>query len=334
MFKSSDYASPPIESCYSGAVRQGPAAHALGQVYGGFYGAAAASKSGMPLKLKAALAGKSAKPAITKSQLSSAVSKNKFLADEDRALATYLAHGELKAAAPILKKLAQARDQFRKKSIAAAEGKTAKQIAGRAYLGVITLGASEVGRLLVKKKISKARRKKAKAYLDKSVACDTVLRFYSSGFSAEALKHAKKPISQLTQKQKSLLESVKAQGATLQNLEKDGSMTDAPESAEVAAVTDAAEKEVEAEAPTADVVKEAASEDAAAVKAPVATEAEAIAITEATNAGADPEKAADAVANVSGRPEMSGKMGLTTNAKIGIGVGASVALLAAFKFFK
>jgi hypothetical protein len=333
MFKSSDYAAPTVENCYSGAVRQGPAAHALGQAYGGFYGAAAA-KPAVSVKLKAAVAAKPAKPAVTKAQLSSAVSKNKFLTDEDRALATHLAHGDLKAAAPILKKLAQARDQFRKKSIAAAEGKTVKQVAGRAYLGVVTLGASELGRLLVKKKISSARRKRAQAYLDKAVACDTVLRFYSAGFAAEAAKHSKKPNAQLTPKQKALLESVKAQGATLQSLEKDGAMADAPDSAEVAAVTGAAEREVEAEAPASAVAKEAASEDPAAVQAPVATEGEAVAITEATNAGAAPEKAAEAVADASGRPEMTGKAGLTKNAKIGIGVGVGVGLLAALKFFK
>lgn len=338
MFKSSNYAAPPaLENCYSGPIRQGPAAHALHHAYGGFYGAAKAapSKPAADAKLKAAVAAKPKKPGVSRKQVDDMLAKNKFLRDEDRKLAANLSSRDLLMATPLLKKLAKMRDEFRKQSIAAAEGKTAGQVAGRAYLGVVTLGASELGRLLVKKKISAARRKRAQAFLDKSVAADLLLRFYTDAFLAEAAKANKKPAAKLTAAEKSLLQTAKATGAKIETLKQDGAMAE-DKTVSVAAdpAVAAAAQEVEAEAPAAEVAKAASSEDTSAVQAPVATEEEATAITEATNAGAEPEKAADAAVEASGREEMKAKPGISNTTKVGIGVGAGVALLAAFKFLK
>jgi hypothetical protein len=281
------------------------------------------------------VAAKPKKPGVSRKEVDAMLGKNKFLRDEDRKLAANLSSRDLLMATPLLKRLAKMRDEFRKQSIAAAEGKTVGQVAGRTYLGVVTLGASELGRLLVKKKISAARRKRAQAFLDKSVASDLLLRFYTDALLAEASKANKKPANKLTASEKSLLQAAKAIGSTIESLKQDGAMA---EDKSVSVASDpavaAAAQEVEAEAPAADVAKAAASEDAAAVQAPVATEAEATAITEATNAGAEPEKAADAAVEASGREEMKGKPGFSNTTKVGIGVGAGVALLAAFKFLK
>jgi hypothetical protein len=334
MFQSSNYAAPPaLDNCYSGAIRQGPAAHALHHGYSGYYGAPLPSvaKAQDVVRARSAASKKPKKPAVTRAQLADAVKKNSFLKQEDRDLAVALSRVDLAKAKPVLQKLAQMRDTLRRKSIAAAEGKTVGQIAGRAYLGVVTLGASEVGRLFAKKKISSARRKRAQAFLDKSVACDTVLRFYTAAFGAEVAKLNKVQLPKLTPAQKALLQTAKAQGTSIQNLEADGATADTPVSDAVVA---AADREVESEAPAADVAKAAKDEDPAAVTAPVATDAEAAAITEATNAGAEPEKAVDTVADASGREALSGKPGLSKNAKIGLGVGAGVALLAAVSIFR
>ena len=315
MYKSSNYAAPPaLENCYSGPVLQGAYSRQNYGGYSGFYGSALPATVKAQAAIKAAAAKRPKKPAVTKAQLADAVKKNSFLKQEDRDLAVALSRGDLSAANPVLKKLAQMRDTLRRKSIAAAEGKTAGQIAGRAYLGVVTLGASELGRLLVKKKISSARRKRAKVFLDKSVACDTVLRFYTAAFAAEVVKVSKVQSIKLTPNQRALLQTAKAQGATLESLEADGATADSPVSDAVVA---AAEKEVEAEAPAADVAAAAKDEDPAAVTAPVATDAEAAAIIEASGSGAT-----------------SDKPGLSKNAKIGLGVGAGVALLAAVSIFR
>lgn len=332
MFQSSNYAAPPaLENCYSGPVLHGAYSRENCGGYSGFYGSPLPSTVKAREAVKAAAAKRPKKPPVTKAQLADAVKKNSFLTQEDRDLAVALSRSDLSAANPILKKLAQMRDTLRRKSIAAAEGKTVGQVAGRAYLGVVTLGASEIGRLFAKKKISSARRKRAQAFLDKSVACDTVLRFYTAAFAAEVIKLSKVQTIKLTPNQRALLKNAKAQGASIANLEADGATADAPLSDAAVA---AAEKEVETEAPAAEVAKAAKDEDPAAVQAPVATDAEAAAITEATNAGADPEKAADEVAAASGRDALSGKPGLSKNAKIGLGVGAGVALLAAVSIFR
>lgn len=344
MFKSSDYAAPPaLENRNYGAVRQGAAAHGL--YANSAYGAASstgatrgkASAAQVAARGMAAAKAKAAapKPAVSRKQVDESLKKNKFLRDEDRKLAKNLSDRDLLMATPLLRRLAKMRDEFRKQSIAAAEGKTAKQVAGRAYLGVVTLGASELGRLLVKKKISDARRKRAQAYLDKSVAADLLLRFYTDGFGAEAAKANKTPIAKLNSAQKNLLQAAKAHGATIEKLKADGSMA---EDTTVSVATDpavvAAAQEVEAEAPASAVAAAATTEDAAAVQAPVATEAEAVAITEATAAGAQPEKAVDAVAEASGREALTAKPGMSKAAKIGIGVGVAGGLLAALKFLK
>jgi hypothetical protein len=259
--------------------------------------------------------------------------KHTFLRDENEDLAKAFSTNNLELAHKVWKSLAKQRDKLKRKGIAAAEGKTFKQVAGRTYLGVATLGASELGRLMFKKKISAARKKRAKAYLDQSDAAQKLLKFWKSQFVDETKKLKSKKTSELTASQKKMVSMIAKNQADLDAISKEGSMaaeTDKPPTKEEAAKEAEAEAAVEAEAPKAAVDAAAKSEDPAAVSAPVATESD---VAEAKSSEGAEGAAAEgaegtAVEKAEGGSESSG--GLSTNMKIGIaaaGIGVVALLL-------
>lgn len=274
---------------------------------------------------------KKAAPKVTNKDIAALLEKHKFLRDENEDLAQAFAANDMEAAWKVWKSLAKQRDKFKRKGLAAADGKTFKQVAGRSYLGVMTLGASELGRLAFKKKISAARKKRAKAYFDQSDAAQKLLKFWKSQFVDETKKlKAKKP-EELSAAQKKMVTIAVKEAVMLDTVSTEGSMvaeTDKPPTKEEAAKEAEAEAAVEAEAPKAAVDAAAKSEDPAAVSAPVATEAEAAAAAEGGEAAADAGAAAagSQIENAEGEESS----GMSNTMKIGLaaaGIGL-VALLA------
>jgi len=260
--------------------------------------------------------------------------KHTFLRDENEDLAKAFASNDMEAAWKVWKSLAKQRDKLKRKGLAAAEGKTFKQVAGRTYLGVLTLGGSELGRLAFKKKISEARKKRAKAYFDQSDAAQKLLKFWKGQFVDETKKLKSKKPADLTAKQKTMLEIAATKSATLDTVSKEGSMlaeTEKPPTQAEAAKEAEAEAAVEAEAPKAAVDAAAKSEDPAAVAAPTATEGD---VAEAkTEESAGGEAAAGSEGEALEKSEGEKSEGLSMNMKIGIaaaGLGL-VALLALLK---
>ena len=274
--------------------------------------------------LKAKKGAKKAAPKLTNKDIAKLLEKHKFLRDENEDLAQAFAKNDMEAAWKVWKSLAKQRDKLKRKGLAAAEGKTFKQVAGRSYLGVMTLGASELGRLAFKKRISAARKKRAKAYFDQSEAAQKLLKFWKAQFVDETKKLSAKKPEDLTAAQKKMVSLAAKEAVRLDNIAEEGSMlaeTEKPPTKEEAAKEAEAEAAVEAEAPKAEVDAAAKSEDPSAVAAPTATEGD---VAEAKTEGSSEDTAVE-------KSEDGEKSeGLSMNVKIGIGAAAIglVALLA------
>lgn len=299
------------------------------------YGAAPKAKKGLPIKTPAQImasalaakgkkAAKKASPKLTNKDIAKLLEKHKFLRDENEDLAQAFAKNDMEAAWKVWKSLAKQRDKLKRKGLAAAEGKTFKQVAGRSYLGVLTLGASELGRLAFKKRISAARKKRAKAYFDQSDAAQKILKFWKSQFVDETKKLSSKKPTDLSASQKKMVAMVSKDAVKFDSVAEEGSMlaeTEKPPTQAEAAKEAEAEAAVEAEAPKAEVDAAAKSEDPAAVAAPTATEGDVVeAKTEGSSESTAVEKSEDGEKSE----------GLSMNVKIGIGAAAIglVALLA------
>lgn len=289
------------------------------------YGAAAKKGKVVAKAVAKSPAVAAAKKKVTNKDIAKMLEKHKFLRDENEDLAKAFASNDMEAAWKVWKSLAKQRDKLKRKGLAAAEGKTFKQVAGRTYLGVLTLGASELGRLAFKKKISSARKKRAKAYFDQSEAAQKLLKFWKSQFVAETKKLSAKKPEDLSASQKKMVTLAASETMKLDTISKEGSMlaeTDKPPTQAEAAKEAEAEAAVEAEAPKADVDAAAKSEDPAAVAAPTATEGDvAEAKTEGGEAAAGEGEKAE-VEKAGGESE-----GLSTTAKIGI-AAAGIGLVA------
>lgn len=274
--------------------------------------------------LKAKKGAKKASPKLSNKDIAKLLEKHKFLRDENEDLAQAFAKNDMEAAWKVWKSLAKQRDKLKRKGLAAAEGKTFKQVAGRAYLGVLTLGGSELGRLAFKKRISSARKKRAKAYFDQSEAAQKLLKFWKAQFVDETKKLSAKKPEDLTAAQKKMVSLAAKEAVRLDNVAEEGSMlaeTEKPPTKEEAAKEAEAEAAVEAEAPKAEVDAAAKSEDPSAVAAPTATEGD---VAEAKTEGSSEDTAVE-------KSEDGEKSeGLSMNVKIGIGAAAIglVALLA------
>lgn len=257
-------------------------------------------------------AGATVKRRVTTREVATAVNKHKFLIDEHALLTRAIGTNDVTLAKRVWKSLAKQRDKLKRKAVAAAEGKTAKQIAGRVAVGILTFGTAELARKFNEKKISKARKKRAQAYLAQSDAASKLLRYWKEAFQESTRKLKAKPASALSVKEKQVLKSADADAANLEALAEEGSMaaeTDKPSTPEEIKKEEAAEAEVEAEAPAAAVEAAASTEDPIAVAAPTTA----------------PEPTSVTAAGKASEPE-----GMSTNMKIGIaaaGVGL-IALLA------
>jgi len=127
---------------------------------------------------------RSRKRSVSDSQRKKILAKYKWLRDEDRQLSFAFEKKLPQQAKAMFRKLARMREAFRKRAMAAVEGKTGRQVAGRVAVGWYTLGVSELARLALKKPIANSRKKAALKLLAKADACDMLLRFWKGKFEA------------------------------------------------------------------------------------------------------------------------------------------------------
>ena len=189
---------------------------------------------------------------ITRSGIEKMLRKNRFLRDDNADLARALGDKDLNDGKKTLLRLARLRDKMRLKAIAAAEGKTVRQIAGRAYVGLLTAGTSELARLFMKKRISSKRKKRAAVFNNKAHAADELLLYWKKQFVDITKKAAKKSPSAQTAVEKILLQIAGKKGDKLDALEQDGITSDMPtdvQDEKESAAEAQAEAEANAEAP-------------------------------------------------------------------------------------
>ena len=189
---------------------------------------------------------------ITRSGIEKMLRKNRFLRDENADLARALGDKDLNEGKKTLLRLARLRDKMRLKAIAAAEGKTVRQIARTTRNTLIAIGTLGLARHWAKKNISKSRRKRAKVWNDKAHAADELLLYWKKQFVDITKKAAKKSPSALTVSEKILLELAGKKGDKLDALEQDGITSDMPtdvQDEKESAAEAQAEAEANAEAP-------------------------------------------------------------------------------------
>lgn len=270
------------------------------------------------------------------SEVSAILAGNKFLNDEHKALLRAYSKKNFKAMQPVLKKLARMRDRLRKESIAAADGKSARQIAGRGYLGVMTLGTSELVRLLSKKKISQARLKRAEVLLAKATAAEKLMNYWTAKIKGDVKKGAIKLSPTEATAAIKQVDTLNTVGSTAQEVDTLSADEQATQAAAVA--------EVEAEAPVAEVQAAAATENAAQVTAPIATESEAAALKAEAESAPEPELAPATETLTAAAPAAAAAeedteeetttvaappRGMSMNMKLGLGAAALAVLLLA-----
>ena len=189
---------------------------------------------------------------LSRSGIERMLVKNRFLRDENEDLARALGEKDLNEGKKIMLRLARLRDKLRIKAIAASEGKTARQVSGRVSVGLMTAGTSELARLFMKKRISKARKKRADAFLAKANAADQLLLYWKKQFVDATKKAAKKKPALLSVQERALIAIAGKKGDKLDMLEQDGITADMPtdvQDEKESAAEAQAEAEAEAEAP-------------------------------------------------------------------------------------
>ena len=165
---------------------------------------------------------RSRKKGVSDSAHAKLLQKYPWLRDENRQLKLAFDKRLPKQAKVIFRKLARMRDRLRKKALNALEGRTTGQVAGRVAVGYVTMGVSELARLIAKKPLAKARRARSLKILAKADACDMLLRYWAGKFRghvADLRKKAKKSPSfaaelRAAETAVAAVDSVEADGAT------------------------------------------------------------------------------------------------------------------------
>ena len=121
--------------------------------------------------------------------------KYAWLRDDDRRLKREYDSKDPKGAKALFRKLARLRDHFRKvANNAATTGKVerAAGVAARIGAGYLTMGVSELARVLLKKTSKAATKAHIVKLLAKADACDLLLRYWAGKFRVRAAELRKK----------------------------------------------------------------------------------------------------------------------------------------------
>jgi len=128
------------------------------------------------------------KSPVSDSTHSKLLAKYAWLRDEDKKLKREYDSKDAKGAKAIFRKLARMRDHFRKEAHNAAGSQMGKRLAA----GYLTLGVSELARVLLKNRLKAATKAHIVKLLAKADACDLLLRYWAGKFRVRAAELRKK----------------------------------------------------------------------------------------------------------------------------------------------